>query len=690
LRKYISNLNSWLFYVFLAVVLIVMLSVNISLEIMRPKVVEFVNNKIPYKVSFGKIFYIVPNIFIVKDVVLSDRSDSSDSTPVLKTTLLARVSLTGLLPDRNFSLSEVMVFRPKMNYFRFCAFLRDNGEEILEIFSQFPLQDVKSSMRWAKMDLAQGDAKSPGHIITSFAFKLKGDAVFGNGMIRQDQYRYDPEKKDAKPRTYLGLPLSVNAECKLRGKKLFIEMVTLERKNLYAKLWGKCGDGLLTLNGFTFLNTIAKEKDFQDPSIADSIKWVKSFLSGLKKHKSRHDLLEKGIYILDIDSKIKLDFPVVEIEKLNFSLNNAPVNITGNILFYDPVGVNLKAAVYSPRTALENKDYFKKADLVIDGRLTDNAFTSDGFLNLSFTKRPDKRSSLEKLEIDFNKLALYLDKHSLLRVRLGNGKISCKTDSSSQRVALKDFEAAFNLQMDRFTFVEVYSPLYGGFLHGRVWIDTEETPLRVHARAKVRDVDANQLKGLAESFSKVEGGLSGKMNFESYPSPRLYGAITIENGKLKNLDFFHWLADTFNLPSVRTVNFKKGIADFFIATQETGLKNIRIRSPETKIDGSLSVKEGNLISSKLKLSLNRDLLQQSAKFRPFLRQLDENIDFLSFDFQLSGYVDAVNFQWLETDLKNEIQSMIPDFIERKIERNVDKALEPVEQKNEQLKERVVE
>ena len=49
---------------------------------------------------------------------------------------------------------------------------------------------------------------------------------------------------------------------------------------------------------------------------------------------------------------------------------------------------------------------------------------------------------------------------------------------------------------------------------------------------------------------------------------------------------------------------------------------------------------------------------------------------LGFDFQLSGNLSTMNFQWLPSEVKEKIQMRIPDFVERMIERNVDALMEP--------------
>ena len=79
----------------------------------------------------------------------------------------------------------------------------------------------------------------------------------------------------------------------------------------------------------------------------------------------------------------------------------------------------------------------------------------------------------------------------------------------------------------------------------------------------------------------------------------------------------------------------------------------------------------------------RELLKESPKFSRLLKLVGEDLESLRFNFQLSGILHAMNFQWLKSDLKKELQDRIPNFIERKIERGVEEAIESVSEKEKE-------
>ena len=104
-----------------------------------------------------------------------------------------------------------------------------------------------------------------------------------------------------------------------------------------------------------------------------------------------------------------------------------------------------------------------------------------------------------------------------------------------------------------------------------------------------------------------------------------------------------------------------------------------------RISGYFDFDNEGLVSSKLFLALSQDLLRRSPKFKPVLKMFEEDEPYLGFDFQLSGNMSAMNFQWLPSEVKSKIQARIPDFIERSIERNVDAMMEPSSRRRKKRK-----
>ena len=108
-----------------------------------------------------------------------------------------------------------------------------------------------------------------------------------------------------------------------------------------------------------------------------------------------------------------------------------------------------------------------------------------------------------------------------------------------------------------------------------------------------------------------------------------------------------------------------------ITESSIDFKELNLDSEDVKIKGYFKIGSDGLLSSKVRLALSKSVIAESAKFRPLLKILGNELDYLEFDFQLSGLKDAANFKWLESEFKARLRESIPGFIERGLERKVE-------------------
>jgi len=263
--------------------------------------------------------------------------------------------------------------------------------------------------------------------------------------------------------------------------------------------------------------------------------------------------------------------------------------------------------------------------------------------------------------------------------RVAEWESHASTFAKASQDILKDFNAVLRLQEKRFKFIEFSSLLYDGFLKGQGRVDTIKLPYRATFNANVKEANANNLKGIIPQFSKVYGKLNSQMYCSNYPQLALRGSMSMQSGYLKNFDFFNWLSDFFMLPSLKKIDFKGLSLGFFVNPQESRLNDISLNSDNVNLNGYYSVREDDMISSKIFLNLTKSMLKESRKFIPLINIAGRDAESFNFDFQISGLLNAMNFKWLESDFKSKLQSSMPGFIERKIERNIEEAIESISQ-----------
>jgi hypothetical protein len=157
--------------------------------------------------------------------------------------------------------------------------------------------------------------------------------------------------------------------------------------------------------------------------------------------------------------------------------------------------------------------------------------------------------------------------------------------------------------------------------------------------------------------------------------------MTVYDGTLTDLAFFNWLSDSFRLTDLRAIPFGRASARFSVNNEHAQLSNIHLQTEDVRVKGYFGVDGRDLVSSKLSVEFSRGLLSKSPEFKPILRIFSKEETHLGFDFQLSGKLNAMNFQWLPSEVKKKIQTRVPDFVERMIENNVDAMMETEERES---------
>lgn len=662
MRKYLIKLS----FFFIIFVLSVTSAATIYLNLILAKSKNGILQKgqkyfAAQRLSVENAIYLPPHFIIIQNAFLLEESASARGQLMSVPLIVARFSLQDLLEKKGLSLSGISLYRPEADYERFYNFLHDNWTQILEFIKQLPRQDFGIAVKEARLEQVKGNGRLR-HISANFFLRLKNGLAIGYGTVSSDTG------------AFTGIPFYYRFKGLLKDNGFSLENAECVRKNSYAKLWGDFSGSVLSLNGFAFIDTLSAEAIRQKGPFN-----IKEYLLRPATQLPGIDLSKVNVNILDIDFRLKTGFPHFEIERLNFTLNNNPVSVKANLAFSRPVALDIHAFLsQSQKSAMENP---KRLELYLRGILEHDAFRGEGRLNFDFVKKKKANPPLERLELDFKQLILFLSGYPRLSIAVGELSLLCATETNTYSMLLNDAHAGTALGEGREKFVKFHSSFYDGLLKGWGRLDTGMHPARITSGISVKGVSANKLKGLLIHFSKVYGKLSGQMNFSTSPDLALKGAMVIHNGYLRDFEFFKWLADFFALEALRRIEFERALANFTIDTQGASLHDIELGSKDVGLGGYFGLGANDLVSSKISLSLTKELLGESSKFSRLLKLVGQDLNLLRFNFQLSGILHAINFQWLKSDLKKELQDKIPNFIERRIERGIEEAIESVSEKD---------
>ena len=650
LRKYPTKRLPCLFLVAACIIIAITISGNVLLNKYKDVIIRAIDTHTSQKAFIKSIVYLPPGFILIKGISFSQSPPENKQFLVIPACWV-RFSLLGIIIKRRFSAASISFYHPRANYHQFSKLIKNNFLALIDFIKHLPKQDIKLAIKAAELGLGEKQGAA-GDIRADFLLKIKGNSIIGSGLI-------------SKETANLAAPaVRYNFRGFLRGGGFSLENLELKSRNLYAQFWGVLTGSIFKMNGFIFANTAFRQS-------ASEIR-PRALSSGI-------DLSLVSLCILDIDCQLNFAFPSVGIEHLNLLLNNNPIAIKGTVDFLDKVLLDLMLSFGPAKLERNVTENLKKIDLALKATLKNMVFNGSGILHFDFIKKKKASPPLDKLRFDFQDLGLHYECYPRVKISLGKLDLFCETESNKYRLLLEDVHADLHLKHDRYKYMEFDARFYDGFLKGRARMDLTGPFPKISSSIKVEGVTANKLEDVLIHFSKVYGELDGRMYFSTYPALGLSGSLHIQNGYLHNFEFFKWLADFFALAPLKKIDFSNAYSNFTVTYDGAGLYAMGLDSPQVDLGGYFKLGINDFVSSKMSLTLTKQLLAESPKFVRLLKLVSPDLDALTFKFQLSGILHRMNFKWLKSDLKRELQERIPNFIERKIERDVEEAIEDVSQ-----------
>ena len=711
-----NSFLSWTAIILVLFVLVVSIIFNILLGLNKTKFVDAANTLISDRLDIGYMAYVFPNIVVIKDAVLVPNDDLDPALVIKLPTITTEFSFLEFILRQNVVAQKIKLYSPYLHHGYFSDFLKRNGRQLMDLLLRLPRIDFRFSVKEALWDFTQGPG-SPDYVQLDFVFLMKKDTVWVQGAARKDKYTYIPRHKTRWPpwappfgraspfggslakggqRQAAGLLLEFDLKAVWAGEGLFIDQLTLARKNIYLKLWGSLFKEKLQLNGFSFLNTYPDE-EYKIVKSAKQSARIREYLRTVPKPVPVDHFQDKDLYIIDMDCLARISLPRIDLERLNFNLNDVPVTVKGALLFNEPFSADLDIGLDPARSKNFPVKNLNKIQWHMAGASDGKVFTSDSDVRVSFDKAKNPNFPIEKIDSSFKGLRFLLDQYARPSARLSRAETTITVGEDIHKLTLENAVISLNALNRTLRLVEIKSPFYGGKLAGKVWltigqavpkIDVPSTlGIKVDGTVALSDVDVRQLDELFFDFARAEGRLFGRVHLTSVPRLNLDGQFDMYNGRLKNFAFFQWLADTFNLPSLRQVDFKQVSSGFTADMDALKFKGILLNSADVNISGDFAIDKSGLVTSYLSLAFGKELLKESAKFRPILKIFGEDIPMVVFNFQLSGRQEAMNFQWMPSPHKNMIQERIPNFVERIIERRIDEMMSPAEVPRELIEQK---
>lgn len=641
---------------------------NAMLPPMKEELIHAVSKHFSQNVTVGRVVFVPPSFVIFKDIAVYDPPDDE---PIFVIPLArAHLALSDIVLHKRLRFSRVDFHDFSSSSVRFRAFIRNNYRQIIDFLRAMPVQDIRIVVNRAQLE-SEDEKHGSRHYAAADAIVEIKDGVIALESVVQPREVYLRSK-----RSIAGAPWALRMRFQFTGRGFLCDNAEIAHPRWYAKAWGRMEAGELTCNGFSFFNTAYSNEEYRgdraDAPRFFSLVRVPRFSSVPALSMSDADLV-----ILDVNASCLLALPRVDIRSLSMAINNVPITLKGQVTFGTPAAIDIRGSASAANTqGVRALKGIKKIDAGLKGYFQNTVFRGDGMVNLILARDEKSNNPLDRISLNFRQAEFFIEGAKKQLAHFGRINIQCQSPSNQYAVTIDRAAAVIRHQREKLFDVRFNALLCGGRMRAKALIDGSSIPPRVEAVMVLKNLDTQRLDSLLVHFSKVYGRLFGEMKFVSLPKPVLKGNISILRGALRDFEFFRWLSEQLVLPSLRYVSFAKTSLGFTVEREASRMYLIDLVSSGVRLGGFFRLDAKNFVSSKLSLALHKDSLRESPKLKGLAGALEPGYEYLDFDFQLSGPLQSMNFQWLESPAKRRLQELIPNFIERKLEKNVEHMLAP--------------
>ncbi|MCX7927709.1 MAG: hypothetical protein N2606_06210 [Candidatus Omnitrophica bacterium] len=666
LRVSTTKLKKRIFFtgVILLVLLSALIIVNITLGFLKDTLRTIGRAYLPQELFVERVLYLPPNFIFLKNISLVENKEAVNRTIFSVPLVLVKFSIIKFIRYGQIEITDICFYEVNTEEEVFRNFLALYGKKVIELLLDLPKKDLRFIVKKFQLKQVSSD-----NFEIRFYLKLKNDNFYSYGAVSYI---------NSQQRVFL--PWEFIAYGRFSDNDFVFDNIEIIRENLYTKLWGNITRGIIRTKGFCFINTLFKEGNYIAPYLSIKER-IENFLRGFPPPPKGGLLPVVDLFILDIDSVINIkDFPKIDIDNLSFSINNNPVKFNGSIVSSSEkaidFNVNLSAQFRRLKDTAQQQLNVKRLETLIQGHYGEKIFSGDILVEFLFLQKNVKTTPLENMKIKLNNVKINGQAFPLLTADISEAQFNILTETNEYFLPLSQLKIKINCAPLKAKIAYFHSRLYDGILYGRNWIDITKAIPEVNTTIRYKDVSSNKLERLVIHFAKVYGKISGQLEFRNVPEQAIKGSFIIRNGYAKDFEFLKWLSSSFSLPLTQ-VNFERAHSFFKVNSQGAGLHKLNVRSKNIILTGDFWLGNNNLVTSKLSLSIHKDLLQNSNKFKPLLRLVGKEISMLTFDFKLSGELNNINFQWLESDFKQRLRDSIPGFVEKYLERQIEDSLLPL-------------
>ena len=243
----------------------------------------------------------------------------------------------------------------------------------------------------------------------------------------------------------------------------------------------------------------------------------------------------------------------------------------------------------------------------------------------------------------------------------------------------KDMHFLSSIKNNLFSIDSLSCKGYGGTLDAKGTIDLS-APTNYNLDIFLDNIIAEELNELFPIDCNITGLMNGKITLNGKQPYFLKSIIKFSDVSLSNLHFLDQTADFIGLDSLRKITDAVLTIDFNLNNNEKYMKNFDLIAPGIFMGANFKINSQDWLDGKINLRLNKELLMESSILRLLISKAKEKRDFVDFDFQLSGYPEALRIKLLEGEFKRKMLEKLSPNIKTLLEKEINKIIEMLRDK----------
>ena len=369
--------------------------VNNFLAKSKVTIEQNLSNIFNQKVSIEKIIFLPPNFIVLKNASINQGKLVKETQPISVERIKCSFSLPTLISKKDFVVTQMSLDRPSVNY----LFIKENIKEIVELINSLKQeQPLGLKVRGACLDVSEEDGVSQWINLDASFIIDPGNSIFSSGSICfRGLFKNDNSNRFFSA-SGVGCPRYI-LRAFLTKEGWIVENVELNSPQFYLRLHGTVEKNVLKMDGSLSLNILSgNDTPYKNRyTIIDSLK---KFLSNYRTNLPGNNVSAPDLNVYDLSCVIKLDFPHIEIEDMNFSLKDVPFRLNGTVSLLRALRLNLKFSSFPNQPQEVRLKNPKRFDINLEGIIQERRF--NGLVNFYFLRTAKEAEFLERIEATLN------------------------------------------------------------------------------------------------------------------------------------------------------------------------------------------------------------------------------------------------------------------------------------------------